>query len=131
MLFYGRKLLHICSSALVVIVLSITTASVDADSHTPVFLQTTGLASSISELEFRQIQIGDQTSRRFLLTHTGLTGAAEITIYSAWLDETDALSFSSDFDGPVTLASGESVSIEGLLSSLQSRGYHWNPDVVS
>ncbi|MBX2825832.1 MAG: hypothetical protein KTR33_13960 [Gammaproteobacteria bacterium] len=112
--FYSRKLLHVFYSAFVaMLILSVpaTASSTDAP-RVGVLSLSAGLASSISDLEFGSVQVGKAIPRRFILTHTGLDGSADITLYSTWMDETDALSFTSDFDGPQTLSAGESVALE-------------------
>ena len=69
------------------------------------------LISSVTEIDFGTIEIGERGDRRLVLTNSSLDDAT-ITVSSTWLSEPDALSFASDFKGPRTLAAGDSLIIE-------------------
>ncbi|NND89444.1 MAG: hypothetical protein HKN42_01170 [Granulosicoccus sp.] len=69
------------------------------------------LVSSVTEIDFGTVQIGDSGTSRLVLTNTSLDDVA-ITVSSTWLSEPDALAFSSDFDGPRMVPAGDSLVIE-------------------
>lgn len=69
------------------------------------------LLSSVSEIDFGTIRIGDSGNKRLVLTNSSLDDA-EITVSANWLSEPDALAFASDFKGPRTLPAGDSLVIE-------------------
>jgi len=69
------------------------------------------LVSSVTEVDFGTIELGDSASERLVLTNSSIDDAV-ITVSSTWLSEPDALAFESDFKGPRTLPAGDSLVIE-------------------
>ncbi|MEE9322712.1 MAG: kelch repeat-containing protein [Granulosicoccus sp.] len=69
------------------------------------------LVSSVNELEFGQVALGYVGVHQLVLTNAAMNGET-ITLHSAYLNETTALRFSTDFVGPVALSPGESYSID-------------------
>ena len=69
------------------------------------------LFSSVSEIDFGTIKIGDSGTSRLVLTNSSLDDAT-ITVSATWLSEPDALEFTSDFRGPRLLPAGDSLIIE-------------------
>ncbi|MBX2838157.1 MAG: thrombospondin type 3 repeat-containing protein, partial [Gammaproteobacteria bacterium] len=70
------------------------------------------LTSNTTELNFGVVEPGEKASRRFVYTHNGGEESGNITLLSTWLNEKDALQFSTEFRGPVELAPGDSIAIE-------------------
>ena len=87
------------------------------------------LASKVSELEFGHVGIGTREEQRFVLFHEGST-SRPLTVYNAWLAEPDAVHFSTDFEGPVTLQPGESL-IVGVRFAPQASGAWTSPLYLS
>ena len=69
------------------------------------------LTSSVSEIDFGTVPIGQSASRRVVLTNNALDDTT-ITVAATWLSEPDALEFASGFRGPVGVPAGESIAIE-------------------
>lgn len=66
------------------------------------------LVSSVSEIDFGTVEIGESDTKRLVLTNSSLDDTA-ITVSATWLSEPDALAFTSDFQGPRTLPAGDSL----------------------
>ncbi len=77
------------------------------------------LISSVSEIDFGNIKIGESGAKRLVLTNSSLDDTA-ITVSSTWLSEPDALAFASDFKGPRTLLAGDSLIIELRFSPVDA-----------
>ena len=103
----------VLSFSLTLLLVSTSARTLADSSHPP------GLVSSLSEIEFDPQQMGQMATRRFVLTNTGMDQGAPITLFSIYLDEQDSLSFSTDFNGPATVKSGESIAIEVSFSPAQ------------
>ena len=73
------------------------------------------LTSSVTEIDFGTVAIGERATRRLVLTNNALDETA-ITLSSTWLSEPDALEFASDFDGPLVVPAGDSIGIELAFS---------------
>ena len=83
-------------------------------------LNTAVLTSSVAGIEFGRVVIGGAEKRRFVLTNSGLNKSQSITLFSIYLNEPDALVFSTDFVGPVELPAGESYAVEVTYSPQES-----------
>ena len=77
------------------------------------------LISSVSEIDFGTIEIGDSETRRLVLTNSSLDDVL-ITVSSTWLSEPDALAFESDFRGPRKLPAGDSLVIELRFTPIEA-----------
>ena len=89
-------------------------------SNLPASAHASALVSNITAVEFENVLPGQTARHNFILTNNGLDKEKPITVYSTYLNPTDALVFATDFVGPVELSAGESLLIEARYTPLDT-----------